>query len=139
MVSSIRVDRHANSVIPAIKAGKDVFVEWPLEANSTKAKELAELVKVHGVRNIVGLQGRYNPTAQKIKDIIARGDIGKLESSTLIARGAGGASLSSALDYFTDKKTGGNSFTIMLSHTMETVQQGTRSRSSSAYVRPQSH
>jgi predicted dehydrogenase len=55
IVTSIRVDRHASSIIPVIKAGKDVYVEWPIESNYAKAKELTDLVKLHGVKNVVGL------------------------------------------------------------------------------------
>ena len=118
------MDRHANSVIPSIKAGKDVFVEWPMEANATKARELADLVKQHGNRHIVGLQGKYNPLCDHLREIIARGDIGKVESSTVVAHAYGGGSLPTPVDYFADKKVGGNLFTIIFSHSMEFVKQG---------------
>lgn len=65
VVSSIRVDRHAGSLIPSIKAGKDVFVEWPIEANHSTAKELTDLVKIHNVRNVVGLQASFSPIVRR--------------------------------------------------------------------------
>jgi predicted dehydrogenase len=57
VVSCIRVDRHAGSLLPSIQAGKDVFTEWPMEADLAKAKALAEAAKQqHGnVRHVVGL------------------------------------------------------------------------------------
>ena len=76
MVSSIRVDKHASSIVPSIKARKAVFVEWPIEANLTKAKELTELVKQHNVRNIVGLQGRYAPVVRTLRELVDAGEIG---------------------------------------------------------------
>ena len=126
VVSCIRVDRHAGSLLPSIKAGKDVFTEWPMEADLSKAKALADAVKQqHGsVRHVVGLQGRYNPLAIKIRDMIASGAIGKVESSTVVAHAFGGASLPSPVDYFADKSVGGNPFTIVFAHSMEFVQQG---------------
>ena len=124
VVSCIRVDRHARSIIPAIKAGKDVFVEWPLEANTTRVKELVDLVNSHKVRNVVGLQGRYSPLAHKLKYMIARGDIGKLESSTVSGHAYGGSAIPSPVDYFTDKDVGGNQFVIVFSHSMEFVSEG---------------
>lgn len=124
VVSCIRVDRHLDSLLPAIKAGKDAFVEWPVEANLSKVKKLAALAKTHGSRNIVGLQGRFNPLARKLKEVIARGDIGKLESSTLVGQAYGGACLPSPIDYFADRKVGGNLHTIIFSHSMEFVMEG---------------
>jgi predicted dehydrogenase len=126
VVSCIRVDRHASSLIPSIEGGKDVFTEWPMEADLTKAKALADAVKQqHGkVRHVVGVQGRYNPLASKLRDMIAAGAIGNVESSTFVAHAYGGASLPSPVDYFADKKVGGNPFTIVFAHSMEFVQQG---------------
>jgi predicted dehydrogenase len=126
VVSCIRIDRHAGSLLPSIKAGKDVFTEWPMEADLAKAKGLADAAKEqHGkVRHIVGLQGRYNPLASKLRDMIVAGAIGKVESSTVVAHAFGGASLPSPVDYFADKSVGGNPFTIIFAHSMEFVQQG---------------
>ena len=127
VVSCIRVDRHAGSLLPSIRAGKDVFTEWPMEADLAKAKALADAAKQqHGkVKHVVGLQGRYNPLASKLRDVIASGAIGKVESSTVVAHAFGGASLPSPVDYFADKSVGGNPFTIIFAHSMEFVQQGT--------------
>ncbi|KAI9737339.1 MAG: hypothetical protein M1834_009493 [Cirrosporium novae-zelandiae] len=124
VVSSIRVDRHAGSLIPSIKSGKAVFVEWPLEANYAKAKELADLVKAHRVRNVVGLQGGFSPIAKKAKAIIECGDIGRVESSTMVAMNSGGATVSSHVGYFVDRKVGGNMFTIAFGHGMEFITEG---------------
>ena len=124
VVVSIRVDRHASALIPAIKAGKAVFVEWPIEANYAIAKELTDLVKLHDVRNVVGLQGRWAPVARKIQELIGTGEIGDLESSTIVAKNRSGPTIPSQIDYFTDKKVGGNQFTIGLGHSMEFLLEG---------------
>lgn len=125
-MSCIRVDRHAGSLLPSIKAGKDVFTEWPMEADLGKARAMADAVKQQNgnVRHVVGLQGRYNPLASRLRDMIASGAIGKVESSTFVAHAFGGASLPSPVDYFADKRVGGNPFTIIFAHSMEFVQQG---------------
>lgn len=128
VVSSIRVDRHAGSLIPSIKAGKNVFVEWPLEANYTLAKELTDLVKTHKVRNVVGLQGSFSPVITKAKALIASGEIGKVESSSLIAlaKNITGATVLSPVDYFIDRKIGGNISTIAFGHSVELLTSGKR-------------
>ncbi|RFU30915.1 hypothetical protein B7463_g5430, partial [Scytalidium lignicola] len=121
VVCSVRVDRHAGSVIPSIKAGKDVYVEWPLEANYHIAKELTELVKKHNVKSFVGLQGNFSPVVKKIKEVIANGDIGDVLSSIVIVKARGGPTISRPVDYFTDRKIGGNTFTIGFGHNIEYI------------------
>lgn len=124
MVSSIRVDRHANSLIPSIKANKDVFVEWPIEASYEKAKELTDLIRAHNVRNVVGLQGGYAAVATRVKSMIDNGEIGKMESSTFIGKARGGGIVSQHVDYFVDRMVGGNLFTIGFGHAMEFITKG---------------
>ncbi|KAL8763475.1 MAG: hypothetical protein Q9194_007332 [Teloschistes cf. exilis] len=124
VVSSIRVDRHGGSIIPSIKANKDVFVEWPIEANYEKAKELTDLVRQHNVRNVVGLQGGYGAVATKVRSMIDNGDIGKVESSTFIGKARGGGIVSEHISYFVDRKVGGNLFTIGFGHAMEFITKG---------------
>ena len=85
VVCSTRVDRHFSTVKPSIVAGKDIFVEWPLEKNLAMAKEMNELAKKNGGRTIVGLQGRYSEPVVKIKSLVDGGRIGKVLGSTLFA------------------------------------------------------
>ena len=97
-----------------------------MEADLAKAKALADAVKQRkgNARHIVGVQGRYNPLASKLRDMIHSGTIGRVESSTFVAHAFGGAFLPSPVDYFADKAIGGNAFTIVFGHSMEFIQQG---------------
>jgi predicted dehydrogenase len=124
VVLSIRADRHTGSLIPAIKAGRDVYVEWPIESNYAKAKELTDLVKTHNVRNVVGLQDGVTPVAKKINDMILAGDIGRVESSTFVRKMRGGAVMVSNVGYFLDKKIGRNAFMISFGHSLEYITKG---------------
>jgi predicted dehydrogenase len=59
VVCSVRVDRHLSTIAPALNAGKDVFVEWPLGKSAAEARELLKLKNDGGVKTaIVGLQAR---------------------------------------------------------------------------------
>ncbi|KAL9580845.1 MAG: hypothetical protein Q9212_004254, partial [Teloschistes hypoglaucus] len=120
VVSSIRLDRHAGSLIPSIKANKDVFVEWLIEANYEKAKELKDLVRKHKVRNVVGLQGGYAAVANQVSSMIDKGGIGKVESSIFTGKARGGGIVSQHVDYFVDMKVG-VSFFMIGGHAMEFV------------------
>ena len=97
-----------------------------MEADLSKARAMTDAVMQQNgnVKHVVGLQGRYNPLGSKLRDMIASGAIGKVESSTFVAHVTGGASLPSPVDYFAGKKIGGNPLTINFAHSMEFIQQG---------------
>ncbi|KGO43423.1 Oxidoreductase, N-terminal [Penicillium expansum] len=122
-VISVNVASHYKLVKPCILAGKDIFVEWPLAANTQQAKELTELAKVHQVKNIVGLQERIDPCFLKIKEIIDSGKIGNALNTTINARGMvlGPGPVHQRIQYFLDDESGGNLLTIPFLHLMDGV------------------
>jgi predicted dehydrogenase len=72
VVISTRVDTHYGLAKTAVKAGKNTYVEWPLGSNAEQARELVALAREKGVRTVVGLQGRREPSILKAKEIIER-------------------------------------------------------------------
>lgn len=80
---SVNVPQHYNLIKPALEAGKDIFSEWPLARNASEAEELVQLAKEKGVRTMVGLQARQNPSILKAKEIVASGKLGKILGTTL--------------------------------------------------------
>lgn len=86
----MRVDRHFATIAPSLKAGKDVYVEWPLGKSAKEARELLKLKNEGGVKNaVVGLQARQAPSVHTIKELIAGGRIGEVLSSTWAAQAGG--------------------------------------------------
>lgn len=63
-----KVMEHKSAAIPAIQAGKDVFVEWPLAVGVAEAEELAKLAKEKGIKTVLGLQTRHVPAVVKVCD-----------------------------------------------------------------------
>lgn len=61
---------HKAAVVPALKAGKDVFVETPLGNGVAEAEEMAALAKEKGVKTIVGYQSRFVPAVLKVTAMI---------------------------------------------------------------------
>ncbi|KAH7076329.1 NAD-binding Rossmann fold oxidoreductase family protein [Paraphoma chrysanthemicola] len=84
---SVNVPEHYDLIRPALEAGKDVFSEWPLARNLSEAEELVQLAKSKGVRTMVGLQARQNPSILKAKEIVASGKLGKILGTTLYGHG----------------------------------------------------
>jgi predicted dehydrogenase len=62
---SVKVPHHHELTKIALGAGKHVFTEWPLGANTEQTRELGELARSRGVHHIIGLQaarGRRSTT-----------------------------------------------------------------------------
>ncbi|CCT65410.1 related to transcription co-repressor GAL80 [Fusarium fujikuroi] len=124
VVVATRVDVHHSSALPSVKAGKDLYVEWPLAQDVQHARELVDAAREKGVKTIVGLQGRYAPPIKKLREIIEEGRIGKVVSAELYASGGTNDReiLPSSLEYFTQRAVGGNIFTIGLGHIFDQFQ-----------------
>jgi predicted dehydrogenase len=70
---------HAKWTIRALKAGKHVLCEKPLASNAQEAEEMA---KVAGEQRLILSEAfayRYHPLTARVKEIIASGEIGKVQ------------------------------------------------------------
>ncbi|RMJ22162.1 hypothetical protein PHISP_06969 [Aspergillus sp. HF37] len=125
VVCTTRVDRHYATVLPSLKAGKDVFVEWPLGRTLDEAKELLNVSKENNVKlTAVGLQGRFEATVETLKSLLVDGRIGKVLSTTITSQGLIGGQLETeAQTYLIDRKSGGSLLTIPASHLLDTVRE----------------
>lgn len=126
VVCAVRVDRHFETISPALKAGKNVLVEWPLGRNLAEAEELVRLSREHGVRiAAVGCQGRFDTGIRTLKDILAKQRLGKILSTTVTGVGAtGGPTLDATYAYLGQIEIGGNMMTIPFGHFMDSFVQG---------------
>jgi predicted dehydrogenase len=117
VVANTRVDKHAAVLLPSLKAGKVGFCEWPLDKNARVAEEMVEAAREGGAKTITGLQARFSPVVQRVREIIAAGRIGKVLSSTVVASaGNAGAEDGVKIEYFTDRSVGGNILSIHFGH-----------------------
>ncbi|TVY90117.1 Galactose/lactose metabolism regulatory protein [Lachnellula willkommii] len=118
IVVSVRVGKHYALTKPALLAGKDIFVEWPLAATLSQAEELTALAKEKGVKNIVGVQARVSPLVIKLRSILKNNDIGTILSSTVNATFSGipHDMFPNGAEYYLDINSGGNAFYITFGH-----------------------
>lgn len=79
----VKAPSHHAIVMAALEAGKHVFCEWPLGANSVQAQEIAALARSKGVKTMVGLQSRYAPSFQHLRDLVQSGYLGTLLSANM--------------------------------------------------------
>jgi hypothetical protein len=120
VICNTRVDKHFETVIPSVKAGKDVYVEWPIAAKREHINELVDAAKKSGSRVAVGLQRRWAPPVVKLRGVLngGKGRLGKVLSSEV--RAFGGTKdreiLPIGLRYFAHKEVGGNQIVIGVGH-----------------------
>jgi len=72
----VKAPSHHAVVMAALAAGKHVYCEWPLGANTAQAAEMAALAKSKGVKAMVGLQARGDPALRHLRQLIADGYVG---------------------------------------------------------------
>ncbi len=75
-------DMHLEHSVTCIKAGKAVFCEKPIDLDLAKARAAAKLFD--GAPFVLGFNRRFDPHVNALKEKIASGVIGKLETLTLI-------------------------------------------------------
>lgn len=121
IIVCVRVAHHYALAKPALLAGKSIFVEWPLGASTSEAKELTQLAAINGSKTIVGLQARSNPLVLKLKELISSNKIGKVLSSTVIGSfgGVPEGNWPVGAEYYLDINGGGNQFTIYFGHFLD--------------------
>lgn len=122
-VVSTRADTHYDVAMPALRAGRNVFVEWPLAATTAQAREMAALARQKNVKTVVGFQGRMSPSVEKIKELIDTGVLGDIHSVNY--QGAihvwQNNAAGNRYHYFMDRKIGGNLLTIYGGHILDSI------------------
>lgn len=71
--------QHYTLAKKALLAGKDVYVEKPLCLDCQEAAELIELAKKSGQILMVGHLLQYHPYVLKLQELVATGELGKLQ------------------------------------------------------------
>lgn len=135
-VVSTRADTHFDVALPALKAGKNVYVEWPLAATTSQAKEMLSIAREKKLKTIVGLQGRASPSIKRIKQIVDDGILGDIHSVNY--HGAINTWQNNAVGnkyfYFMDRKVGGNLLTIYGGHILDSVMYAVGELKPGSYV-----
>ncbi len=116
----VKVPDHYDLTKAALEAGKHVYTEWPLGANLREAEELTALANRQGVRTIIGLQGRQDPGANYIKELVASGYIGEVLTANVTLFRGGALQRPMSRTWQRDKTKGATTLTIMGGHTIDT-------------------
>lgn len=112
---------HHASVLAALKAGKHVYCEWPAGTSIAQTEELAALARQQGVITAVGLQGRYTPALQYLKELVAEGWLGELLSVDVSVVVGGSTEAPSQALWERERKKGAHFFNVSGGHTVDTL------------------
>lgn len=122
VVVSVKVPNHYDAVMPALKAGKDIFVEWPLARTLQDAEEMAALAREKNLRTLVGLQARQNPSIIAAKKLVDAGEAGDIVSTTMHGFGVILGAISPAdFAYSHPIENGANLITIAHGHAIDAL------------------
>ncbi len=70
-------DTHADLIIQAAQAGKQIFCEKPVAHDLRKIDAALEAVEKAGVKLQIGFNRRFDANFRRVRDLIAAGDIGE--------------------------------------------------------------
>lgn len=111
---------HAPLTLQALAAGKPVLVEKPIATTLADADAMIAAARAAGVALAVAYQAQVDPTAQRLKALIAAGAIGKVIGTRIVYRGdkpetywSGGYSGRIRTDWRTSQAQAGGGVLIM--------------------------
>ena len=79
-------DTHSPISLAAIKAGKHIFCEKPIDHDVAKIKEVIEALKGTGLKYQVGFNRRFDHNFEAVREAVVRGDIGDPEIIKITSR-----------------------------------------------------
>ena len=121
VVVSVRVPAHYQLTKNAIEAGKHVYCEWPLGANTKEAEELALLAQKQNVRTMVGLQRRAAPAYLYMRELIQQGFVGQVLAVNMVLMGSGVLTRTADRTWQRDVTLGANTLTITFGHMLDAM------------------
>jgi predicted dehydrogenase len=118
---AVRVPAHYALTKDALEAGKHVYCEWPLGANTKEAEDLAALARRKKLLTMVGLQRRASPAYLFMRELIKDGYVGEMLSVNMTMMNSGVLTRTSDRTWQRDAKLGANPLTITFGHAIDAV------------------
>jgi len=82
-------DTHADLILAAAAAGKQIFCEKPVDLAIARARSCADAVARAGITCMIGFQRRFDPTFAALKARLVAGEIGTPEMLVVTSRDPG--------------------------------------------------
>ncbi|MCC7485820.1 MAG: Gfo/Idh/MocA family oxidoreductase [Burkholderiales bacterium] len=118
---AVRVPAHYELSKAALEAGKHVYCEWPLGANTKEAEEIAALARKMKLCTMVGLQRRASPAYLYLRELVKEGYVGQVLSVNMQLMGSGVLARTSDRTWQRDVTLGANTLTITFGHAIDAL------------------
>ncbi|MGH8648879.1 MAG: Gfo/Idh/MocA family protein [Burkholderiales bacterium] len=118
---AVRVPAHYVLAKNALEAGKHVYCEWPLGANTREAEELAALARRKKLHTMVGLQRHASPAYLYMRELIKDGTVGEMLAVNMTLMNSGVLTRTSDRTWQRDARLGANPLTITFGHAIDAV------------------
>lgn len=82
-------DTHADYILKAARAGKQIFCEKPIDLSLKTVRKVLNIVEESGVKLMLGFNRRFDPDFRKIHDLIRKGTIGNPQIIKITSRDPG--------------------------------------------------
>lgn len=79
-------DTHVPLITAAVKAGKAVFCEKPIDVDLERARACWREIAPHRPRLMMGFNRRFDPSFRALRERLQRGEIGRLELAVITSR-----------------------------------------------------
>jgi myo-inositol 2-dehydrogenase/D-chiro-inositol 1-dehydrogenase len=79
-------DTHVPLITAAVKAGKAVFCEKPIDVDLERARSCWREIAPHRPRLMMGFNRRFDPSFRALRERLQRGEIGRLELAVITSR-----------------------------------------------------
>ena len=110
---------HCEMTLAALDAGKAVLCEKPMAMNADEARRMMERAKEKGVLALIDHELRFLPGRIKTRELVHRGDIGRVKHVQVIFRSDSRANVDRPWNWWSDVKQGGGALGAIGSHVID--------------------
>jgi predicted dehydrogenase len=110
---------HCEMTLAAIDRGKAVLCEKPMAMNADEAKRMTDAARDAGVLALIDHELRFLPGRLKMRELLQRGEIGKVKHANVIFRSDSRADPNRPWNWWSDKTQGGGALGAIGSHVVD--------------------
>ncbi len=110
---------HYEMTLAALERGKAVLCEKPMAMNADEARRMTERAREAGVLALIDHELRFLPSRLKLRELLRRGEIGKVRHAKLTFRSDSRADPNRPWNWWSDKKQGGGALGAIGSHVVD--------------------
>jgi predicted dehydrogenase len=113
------VATHCEMTLAALDQGKAVLCEKPMAMNADEARRMTERARAAGVLALIDHELRFLPGRLKMRELIQRGEIGRVRHAKLTFRSDSRANAQSPWTWWSDRTQGGGALGAIGSHVID--------------------